>query len=54
VPFIVRYPEKIKPNTTVNALINLNDIMPTLVGNCRRTRIPHPLQFAGKSVFDLE
>jgi arylsulfatase len=54
VPFIVRYPEKIKPNTTVNALINLNDIMPTLVGNCRRNSILHPFQLAGKSVFDLE
>jgi arylsulfatase len=52
VPFIVRYPKKIKPNTTVNALINLNDIMPTLL-EIAGTQYPAPFELAGKSVFDL-
>lgn len=52
VPFIIRYPEKIKPDTTVNALINLNDIMPTLL-EIAGAQYPAPFELAGQSVFDL-
>jgi arylsulfatase len=52
VPFIVRYPEKIKPNTRVNELINLNDIMPTLL-EIACAQYPAHFELSGKSVFDL-
>lgn len=52
VPFIIRYPEKIKPGTTVDALINLNDIMPTLL-DLAHVEYPASFELAGKSVFDL-
>lgn len=34
VPFVVRYPKKVKPGTVTDACLNTVDIMPTLLGLC--------------------
>lgn len=52
IPMILRYPPKIKANTQSDALVSLNDVLPTILD---LVNIPYPAPHAliGKSLFDL-
>jgi len=52
IPMILRYPPRIKANTQSNALVSLNDILPTLL-ELSNTTYPAKHQLLGKSLFDL-
>ncbi|MFE5318306.1 sulfatase [Paenibacillus sp. NPDC056579] len=53
IPFIVRYPEKVKAGTSSEAFVDLLDIMPTCLDACGLAYPDSPYELPGESLFAL-